>query len=197
MKKVCALILLSIFCIPLAASAAELSHKTIKKKKPILQSIDNITVGPAVTKDNELLKLYGEGYFVRDEGHGGGRYFANKDYSLTLHVVIGVDGIIEEVSVREGFHVPGLTKDSAPAVIIANKLGGNVKLGLGIKLGMTVNALIAILGQPDSKEFDKAGVQLLKYETSEDIDSRVSLDYEATYEFNNGQLTGIILYDGE
>ena len=52
-----------------------------------------IVVG--MSTDRDVQRMYGPGLYVRDEGHGGGRYFVDRHRRVTLHVEIGVDKVID------------------------------------------------------------------------------------------------------
>jgi len=59
-----------------------------------------ITVGD--TTDSQVQRLLGRGVFRADEGHTGGRYFLDAKETATLHVVEGVDRVVEELTLRIG-----------------------------------------------------------------------------------------------
>src|SRR5580700_7436322 len=59
-----------------------------------------ITLG--VTDDAQAQRLLGNGVFRADEGHTGGRYFIDSTRTATLHVVNGVNDVVEELTIRRG-----------------------------------------------------------------------------------------------
>ena len=59
-----------------------------------------ITVG--VNTDSQVQRLLGKGVFRQDEGHTGGRYFIDGNHTTTLHIVEGVDRVVETLTVAEG-----------------------------------------------------------------------------------------------
>ncbi len=162
--------------------------KSISAALPLVQQIGNIR--PATSHDPDVVERYGEGLFVRDEGHGGGRYYINQSYSYTFHIEIGVDKLIEDVEIFEGVHLP---QSASTKRALSKKLPDTISIDHGIKLGMKSAELIAILGQEHERKMTGDSLTL-EYHTSED--ERVFLAYDAYYEFKNDRLIRIRIHDG-
>jgi len=59
-----------------------------------------ITVG--VNNDSQVQRLLGKSVFRQDEGHTGARYFIDANHAATLHIVEGVDQVVDKLTVAEG-----------------------------------------------------------------------------------------------
>src|ERR1051326_1418697 len=94
-----------------------------------------IVVG--MSSDTDVRRMYGDGFFVREEGHLGGRYFTDPKRQVTLHVEIGVDQIIETVSYARGVHLPSRSRNSTSALkqSISSRLTPGERLTYGTRLG--------------------------------------------------------------
>jgi len=66
----------------------------------------------------------------------------------------------------------------------------------GIRLGMARSDVVGILGKPDSVDV-RDGAQLLGYHAYFEDDPRVSLYYDARYEFMDDLLVAVSISDGE
>lgn len=84
-----------------------------------------ITIG--VNTDSQVRRLLGKGAFRQDEGHTGGRYFIDVNHTATLHIVEGVDQVVEELTVAEAFRMqskfPNGLARPASGLILASLLG--------------------------------------------------------------------------
>ena len=187
-------ILWLIFLVSLLSNSQVEAAEKSKSKLILVQHIAGVFIGPQASKDDDVKKKYGDGLYVLDEGHGGGRYFTDSKQSITLHTTIGVDNVIEEVELMKGVHLPPAIKD--PKKSITQTLKTPPKIDKGLHLGMTESALLKQLGTP-TRDKKQAGVRILEYEAMEEDDPRIALVYTATYTFSNGRLIKILLYDGE
>jgi hypothetical protein len=82
------------------------------------------------------------------------------------------------------------------AAVTSVHLGTLPDVDHGIRLGMTPERVIELLGRPDADEL-KGSARTLVYRTSIAKDPRVTLDYQARYRFVGDRLTRISIYDGE
>lgn len=149
-------------------------------------------IHPGKTFDGQVIKLYGTGYFAPREGHLGGRYFTDPRHKITLHVVLGVDRVIEEVEVRAGLWLPkgGPVKQAESQRLIPQKIHV-----ADFKMGDDRKGILARYGKP--RKTTKDGERLVvKYETDYKS-TRDVLFYEAEFTFTKGKLIGVRLYDGE
>ena len=162
-------------------------------RRLLVQTAAGITLG-LKTLDSQVVTMFGQGCYLRDEGHGGGRHFISPDRSLTLHTIIGVDNATDYVELS-GF--PNLPK---PCIgfpgATSRRLATIPEVEHGVRLGMSMDALVAVLGPPDSEE-RKGAARTLIYRTDVTKDDRVGLDYEARYRFVADRLTQLSIYDGE
>ena len=178
-------------CMSVLALAA--ASPLAAKRRPLVQTAAGITIGLKM-RDAQVVSLYGQGCYVREEGHGGGRYFVNAGRSITLHTIIGVDSATDcaELSSfpnlpKPCIGVPGATSTRLPA---------NPDIEHGVRLGMSSDGLRSLLGPSDSEEHEGAARTLI-YQTDVEKDDRVGLVYEARYRFIADRLTWLSICDGE
>ncbi|HJW30461.1 MAG TPA: hypothetical protein VJ508_14615, partial [Saprospiraceae bacterium] len=170
------LVLLSMSMLrPLDAAGGSLDRKLVTE-------IAGIHVG--VDSEKRVVSRYGIGSVVKNEGHLDGRYYTDSNHMLTLHVVTGVDYIIEDVELIRGKHVPEHFQGD---IEISDELRLPISIQHGINLGMTRVEVTTILGDPDNVKVTAKGI-MLSYSTSVDEDKRVQVNYDATYEFENDRL---------
>jgi hypothetical protein len=165
-----------------------------KKSNPIVQSIAGIKIGPNASNDNEVIRIYGNGFFLKDEGHCGARYFTNFQKSITLRIVLGVDRVVEEIILLKGLLIPFNIDTNK---IITNKLPNVPSIDKNLYLGMTSNALIKRLGKPNDDKIRNQTLRVLYYSIDYENDPRVGLIYDARYTFRNDSLIQISIYDGD
>jgi hypothetical protein len=162
-------------------------------RRPLVQTAAGITLG-LKTLDSRVVRMFGQGCYIREQGHGGGRYFINSDRSLTLHTIIGVDHATDYVELSS---FPNLPKPCIGFRGATSKgLAAMPEIDHGLRLGMSPDALILVLGSADSEE-RKGAARTLIYRTDVTKDDRVGLDYEARYRFVADRLTQLSIYDGE
>ena len=162
-------------------------------RRPLVQTAAGIRLG-LKTLDSQVVRMFGQGCYVEEEGHGGGRYFINPDRSLTLHTIIGVDNATDYVELSS---FPNLPKPCTrfPGAT-SRRLAGDLEIEHGLRLGMSPDALVAVLGPADSEKRQGAARTLI-YRTDVTKDNRVGLEYEARYRFVANRLTQLSIYDGE
>lgn len=152
-------------------------------------------IQPGKTADSEIVKLYGKGYFTSHEGHVGGRYFTDAGHSVTLHVVLGVDHIADEVEMQPGLHLPdGATASAVKHAESSKLVSGKIRVAQ-YKLGEAEKTILAKYGKPVSDKRSGTRREIV-YKT--DIDSTLDvLYYEAHFTFEHGKLIAAKLYNGE
>ncbi len=171
------------------------AQKLQSTQSPLVQIIAGIRVGPDASTDGDVTKAYGPGLFTDEEGHGGGRYFTDPSKSITLHIEIGVDNIIDHVELTQGLYLPKELKTTDPA-FVSQTLPKAPTIDKGLRLGMSGSEIIKKLGPP--KKDRKTGNQrTIIYESTVGEDPRVLLFYEAKFTLVSDRLTKISLYDGE
>jgi hypothetical protein len=112
-----------------------------------------ITVG--VTSDQQVQRLLGGPGVARpDEGHTGGRYYIDTKHEFTLHIELGVDRIVESVTVSRG--VSPLIKNSERKVAVGKWFEPHEGFGnwRGLHLGSTNGEVTENLGEPQEKQAD-------------------------------------------
>ena len=177
------------------ASPTESGEKARSAPSALVQSIAGIRVGPNHSVDNDVIEAFGPGLFTDDEGHGGGRYFTDPNRTITLHVEIGVDHMIDHVELTSGISLPKGLNASDP-IFVSQALPATPKIDHDLRLGMSPSEILKILGRP--KKDDKGGgKRTIVYEATEEDHSRVLLYYEARFTFVADRLTKISIYDGE
>jgi hypothetical protein len=154
-----------------------------------------IVVG--MSTDRDVRRMYGTGLYVRDEGHGGGRYFVDSGRRVTLHVELGPDDTIDEVSYGRGLQLPAryLKSRRVPSRAISPQLTTNEHLYLGIRLGEKATDVLGEFGKPRS-DTRHGLTRVVRYEADYEQMPYV-LDYEAEFRFENNRLVAVKLYNGE
>jgi len=144
----------------------------------------------------DVQKMYGDGLFVAEEGHGGGRYFVDPKQEVTLHVESGVDNVIETVSLSRGVRLPDKYKKgtAVPKQAIAPRLSVKEELSW-INLGNRADKILDHFGPP-KEDKAKQGIRTIIYETDY-TKSPYVLAYRAELEFEDDKLVSVTLYNGE
>jgi len=104
-----------------------------------------------VNTDSQVQRLVGKGVFRQDEGHTGGRYFIDASHTATLHIVEGVDQVVEELTVTEGVSHEIKTSEQANATskwFDPHEPFGNYH---ALHLGSTKEQVLSNLGQPQKR----------------------------------------------
>lgn len=175
------------------AGPTESGEKARSAPSALVQSIAGIRVGPNHSVDNEVIEAFGPGLFTDDEGHGGGRYFTDFNRTITLHVEIGVDRMIDHVELTIGISLPKKLNASDP-IFVSQALPATPKIDHDLSLGMPPSEILKKLGRP-KKDEKNGGKRTIIYEVTDD--PRVLLFYEARFTFVADRLTKISIYDGE
>ena len=143
---------------------------------------------PGVTQDHHTRRLYGDGYFSPEGGHGGTRYFVAADSSYTVAAEIGTDQVIESVDLISGVALP----DGVPASAALSKLLPPIPEIDRVRLGFTKDRVRGVLGTPSTESTADRWV----YET----DYRDTDCYpfaEATFTFSDAVLVRMSVYVGD
>ncbi|MFN3653302.1 MAG: hypothetical protein ACK47B_27285 [Armatimonadota bacterium] len=152
-----------------------------------------IVVG--MSKEPDVRRMYGDGFFVADEGHAGGRYYVDPRRQVTLHVTTGVDRVIESVTYSRGVRLPAGSGEPALKRASAPKLTADEHFGSGHRLGDTAAEIRRQLGKPD-QERRRGAARVLRYETDYETTPYV-LYYELELRFYQDRLVSVQLYNGE
>jgi hypothetical protein len=93
----------------------------------------------------------GRGVFRADEGHTGGRYFLDVKSTATLHIVEGVDRIVEELTVR--FGVDPAIKPSERRTAVSTWFEPREGFGNwhALHLGSSKEDVLKNLGEPEKR----------------------------------------------
>src|SRR6266540_3072370 len=146
--------------VPLASGGATAAPRAKAREYPLYCA--GIVVG--MSTDRDVRRMYGSGLYVPGEGHGGGRYFVDPHRRVTLHVELGVDDVIDEVSYSRGILVPTRYRKSGrvPSKAISPRLTPNEHLYLGIGLGERASYVIQQFGKP-RKDTRGRSTRVLRY----------------------------------
>jgi len=169
---------------------AEAAKTELSVQKPLVQEIGGIRVGS--THDYDVYDRFGQGFFVANEGHGGGLYYTDASHSYTVHVEIGVDHLIEDVEISVGIRIP---ESRSIKTATSQKLKEPLSIEHGIKLGMKKTEVIKILGEPKAQKV-KGSTFIIEYHTDGEEDKRVLANYDGYYEFQDDRLIRIKIHDG-
>jgi hypothetical protein len=126
--------------------------------------------------------------------HVGGRYYSDPQRRMTMVVEIGVDNIIESVSIELGQHGP--TKGPA-APPISRRLDAGEGFGVfhKLKLGSSEGDVRANLGEPNETLNGSNGVTWV-YQTDY-VNTECHSDAEIRVVLANGHVTRVVFYNGE
>jgi len=147
-----------------------------------------------ITEDRDVVTLHGRGLLSGELGHGGGRYYSDPQRRMTMVVEIGVDNVIESVSIESGQHGPPNRRVALP---ISRRL--DVGEGFGVfhklKLGSTEAEVRANLGEA-SKIVPGSGGATWFYQTDY-VNTECFADAETRIVFAQGRVTRVVFYNGE
>ena len=88
---------------------------------------------PGITMVQDVVTLYGEGFFDEHQGHGGGHVYTNYTMTATLMVVIGMDHYIESVWIKKGIEFPDSVLKNTMAFISPRfEITNNGSLSVGL-----------------------------------------------------------------
>ena len=156
-------------------------------------SVAGIVVGKST--DSDVRRMYGDGFFVRDEGHGGGRYFVNPKHRVTLHSEIGVDHVIESVSYGRGIRLPRTLKAAAVvAKATSARLTPDKRLWPGFRLEERAGTILRRFGKPRSDR--RSGSRRIVWYEADFHSMPGVLVYEAELHFENDRLVLVKLHNG-
>ena len=155
---------------------------------PFPLSCAGIIVGK--TSDKEVQSLYGPGVLNPNEGHGGARYYIDAQKKVSLRVTIGVDNIVEEVSITStGYpfdYSSSKEFDKAKSYVSINPSSAD-----SIHIGDDPSKILKKYGKPNSDEAEDV-MQTLTYEDSNEQWKDVFF-YRAIFEFRHNNLVRITL----
>jgi hypothetical protein len=152
--------------------------------------------GVRVEYDSQVTKALGPGLFTNEEGHGGGRYYTNPGHTVTLHVVIGTDGGLEEVDLTDGIALPNGLRLSDDRAFVSRALPANPSLNGKATLGSSVSAVRKQFGKPD-QDF-RTGVQrILTYDLTLGDDWWDNSSGSSRFTFVGGKLRSVGYYMDE
>ena len=127
------------------------SDETAKAKGSVCWPLHFAGVTVGLTTDAQVQRLLGRGVYRPDEGHTGGRYFLDLKRTSTLHVVEGVDRVVEELTLRNG--IDAALKPTEYAVSASRWLNPGEGFGNwhALHLGSTMAEALENLGEPVRK----------------------------------------------
>jgi hypothetical protein len=153
-----------------------------------------IVVGMSTMRDAQ--RMYGEGFFVLGEGHGGGRYYVDPRNEVTLHLKSGVDDVVEAIEYTRGVRLPpSFQRPSAvPEQAVSGALTADERVQWGSRLGDSAASVLRHLGKP-TEDLHDGNLRRLRYE-EESESSPYLLFYEAEFRFENDLLVSVRIYNG-
>jgi hypothetical protein len=144
-----------------------------------------VLAGSSVKGD--VLRLYGPGIFVSEEGDTGGSYYRDSKGSITLHAVYYTDTVVGELEVIEGNALPLSARKRPEAVSPYLK---PPFLHAGLAFGSTEEAILAQMGRPTRKDKDKDGLVTLVYLST----CRCELESGISFALRNGKLAKVVYW---
>jgi hypothetical protein len=149
------------------------------------------------TIDRDAVALHGKGFFTKELGHLGGRYYVDEKRSVTMVMEIGVNHVIDSVKVQRGSLNPK-GPGSSRLIPISKRI--DPKEGFGIwrrlHLGSTSNEVRENLGDPAEIKKNSEHSETWTYYTDYK-DTDCYADSEVTIGFLNGEIYSIRFYNGE
>jgi hypothetical protein len=146
----------------------------------------------------EVMKRYGKGLYVKDEGHTGGVYYVTPDRSFTLHLEFGVDYSIDSISISKGIDLPkGYDEVKHPLKSLETV---NLKKSALVSWGKTPEDIIKQFGKPNEDKASGSRRTLkFKYDYQDEGGTTLpcQLNYEGRFEFEKSGITKIAIYCGE
>lgn len=181
----------------LIGAGLPLTADTTLSKKSYPLTLAGITVGK--TSDETVVKMYGKGYFVKDEDHLGGRYYVDSSKCVTLHIQLDPDSIIDDVEFEKGVHLPPKATPEQFKKALSTQLTTDKTLASnGFGLGVNSKAVLKRYGSPwrNTVKSSKKSSGVLQYFATASDRSDV-MQYNAIFTFGNDHLTGIEISNGE
>lgn len=143
---------------------------------------------PGISRDSHARRLYGDGFFSRSGGHGGTRYFLAGDESYTVAVELGVDEIVETVTLSAGIDLPkGVAAAQARSTLLPPK-----PTIYRVHLGLAKERVRSLLGNPSPESTDDRWVYSTDYRHTDCYPQA-----GATFTFAHGQLTRMSVFLGD
>ena len=150
---------------------------------------------PGITEDRDVVTLHGKGLFSAALGHGGGRYYSDAQRRMTMVVELGVDRVIESVSIESGQHGPIKGRTALPVsrrIDVGEGFGGFRKL----KLGSSEVEVRGNLGEPTEIRTNSEGVRMWVYQTDY-TNTDCYADAEVSIVFTDGRVARVVFYNGD
>lgn len=154
--------------------------------RPLVRSIAGISVH---SDEATAVRRFGQGCVPNPVYHED-RYYVDSSRSVTLHIEShhGLD-----LELRAGVHLP---KGCRIEKAVARRLTSSPVIDHGIRLGWSQEQLVSVLGPPKEESEEPSGHRLT-YRFYADEDVRISIAYDAHYDFVDGRLRGVSLHEGE
>ena len=148
---------------------------------------------PGITQEKDLLTLYGKGLYNPNLPHLGVRYYTDPRGKITVAVSIGVDQIIDSVTVTTGRHAPSGFSAEDPN-FVSKRVDPKEGFAWGhLHLGSTRDQVHLYLGDPASQDH-KANTWTYYTDYK---DTNCFLVSEVTFVFSNDTVKSVMLYNGE
>lgn len=143
--------LLLLLLVALAPAQSNLPSSSATPKGTVCWPLNfaGITIG--VNTDSHVQRLLGKGVFRKDEGHTGGRYFVDVNGTATLHIVEGVDRVVDELTVARG--VSHEIKPSERTIATSKWFDPHESFGNwhALRLDSTKDEVLSNLGEPQKR----------------------------------------------
>lgn len=149
-----------------------------------------------ITEDRDVVTLHGTSLYSTALGHGGGRYYSDSRRRMTMVVEIGVDNVIESVSIEWGQHWPSKRRAALP---ISSRI--DIEEGFGtfrkLKLGSTEADVLGNLGEPTDIRTDSGGATRTWVYQTDYSNTECYADAEVSITFADGRVTRVVFYNGD
>jgi len=144
-----------------------------------------VLAGSSIKED--VLKLYGPGVFVAEEGDTGGSYYRDAKGSVTLHAMYFTDNIVGVLEVSEGNALPPSARQRPEAVSSYLK---PPFLHAGLAFGTKEEAVLAEMGRPARREKASDGLVTLVYLST----CRCELESGISFVLKGGRLVKVVYW---
>jgi hypothetical protein len=136
--------------LPLLMIASLLHAPADSKAKTCGVNWDGFVVG--VSRERNVVALYGAGFEDPAGGDTGARYYTPPDHTFTVEVEFGVDHIIDSITVTKGLHPPrhgsAVVAKMETAALHADKIVG---LWRAAALGSSKERVRHFVGSPETE----------------------------------------------
>ncbi len=120
---------------------------------------------PGVTKDGDLMTLFGPGLLDKTAGEGGARLYTDRGGTMTAWLVLRPDRVVAEIDLRRGFAPPAGAAPEARRWMTSPRIRPDIPVyGHDVRFGAEPPAILKVAGAPRRQaESDGGKVEIWTY----------------------------------